>query len=272
MKSLLRCLSAAAFLLATVFCPAAASQEVRGPFSLADKVMNSTTIARSGGVYRLRQKTARIFTPLFSAEELSSSWQGSPLALDRNRMDFFSYALNSKLYQDAAALLYSDGLFAQSDTLQYLKGLLAYDIHDFALAAKNFSEIPAGSPFHPAAQAFVDTWTSQPELPDYKQKSPLLAGAMSAIIPGSGKIYAGDLRSGVSTFLVVGALGLMAAESWKKLGGKDWRTITLTSVFGLFYTANIYGSALSVSVIKQTYEDAQKATLLFDLRIPLHEF
>ena len=95
---------------------------------------------------------------------------------------------------------------------------------------------------------------------------------MSAIIPGSGKIYAGDLRSGVSSFLVVGALGLMAAESWKKLGGKDWRTITLTSVFGLFYTANIYGSALSVSIIKQTYEDAQKATLLFDLRIPLHEF
>ncbi|MBR5924881.1 MAG: hypothetical protein IKZ60_05405, partial [Bacteroidales bacterium] len=256
-------------LLATLICSAAASQEVRGPFSMADKIMNSTVIARTGGVYELRQKTDKIFTPIFSADSLYSSWKDAPLALDRNRLDFFSYALNSKLYKEAAALLFADGLFPESDTLRYLKGLLAYDIHDFALAAKNFSELTAESPFQPTAQAFLNTWTSQPELPDYKDKSPWLAGAMSAVIPGSGKIYAGDLRSGVSTFLIVGALGAMAAESWAKLGIKDWRTITLSSLFGIFYTANIYGSALSVSLTKQAYEDAQKATLLFDLRIPL---
>ena len=102
------------------------------------------------------------------------------------------------------------------------------------------------------------------------KKSPFLAGAMSAVIPGSGKIYAGDLRSGVSTFLIVGALGGMAAESWIKLGGGDWRTIALSSVFGLFYIGNIYGSALSVSLIQNANKDAEKATLLFDLRIPLH--
>ena len=95
---------------------------------------------------------------------------------------------------------------------------------------------------------------------------------MSAVIPGAGKIYAGDLRSGVSTFLIVGALGALAAESWIKYDIRDWRTITLTSIFGLFYIGNIYGSALSVSVIKNTYADAEKATLLFDLRIPLHRF
>lgn len=259
-------------LLATLICTAAASQEVRGPFSLADKVMNTTVIARSGGVYELRQKTDQIFTPFFSVDSLASSWKDAPLALDRDRMEFFSYALNSKLYKDAAALLFADGLFPESDTLRYLRGVLAYDIHDFALAAKNFSAVSAESPFQPAAKAFVDAWTSQPELPDYKDKSPWLAGAMSAVIPGSGKIYAGDLRSGVSTFLIVGALGAMAAESWSKLGIKDWRTITLSSLFGVFYIANIYGSALSVSVTKQTYEDAQKATLLFGLRIPLHQF
>ena len=42
-------------LLATLICSAAASQEVRGPFSMADKIMNSTVIARTGGVYELRQ-------------------------------------------------------------------------------------------------------------------------------------------------------------------------------------------------------------------------
>ena len=95
---------------------------------------------------------------------------------------------------------------------------------------------------------------------------------MSAVVPGTGKIYAGDLRSGVSTFLIVGALGGMAAESWARYGLEDWRTIALSSIFGLFYIGNIYGSALSVSVIKDTYADAQKATLLFILNIPLHQF
>ena len=241
-----------------------------GPLSFADKVMNSTVIARSGGLYELQHKTEALYTPLFEIQACEASVP--QLKMDGNRLEFFSYALNSKLYEDAAALLFADGLFPKSDTLSYLKGLLCYDIHDFAQAAKQFSDIQPASPFYTNAKSFVDTWTSTPTLPDYKEKSPLLAGAMSAVIPGSGKIYAGDLRSGVSTFLVVGALGAIAAESWSKLGIKDWRTITLSSIFALFYTANIYGSAVSVSVIKQAYEDAQKATLMFDLRIPLHQF
>ena len=241
-----------------------------GPLSFADKVMNSTVIARSGGLYELRQKTEELYTPLFQVQSFEASVP--QIEMDGTKLEFFSYALNSRMYEDAAALLFADGLFEKSDTLSYLKGLLCYDIHDFPQAAKHFSEIQSTSPFHPNAKAFVDTWTSTPELPDYKEKSALLAGAMSAVIPGSGKIYAGDLRSGVSTFLVVGALGAIAAESWAKLGLNDWRTITLSSIFTLFYTANIYGSAVSVSVIKNTYEDAKKATLMFDLRIPLHQF
>lgn len=279
MRLLQRCLSVIA--LAAAFAPAAYSQKavsdmdpawpaIRGPFSLADRVMNSTVISRSGGIYMLRKKTAEIFTPAF--RPVATPFQGTALQMDKNRLDFFSYVLNSRMYEDAAALLFADGLFPKSDTLSYLKGVLAYDIHDFSLAAGCFSEVSAASPFQPAAQSFLDVWAARPELPDYKKKSPLLAGAMSAVIPGSGKIYAGDLRSGVSSFLIVGALGLMAGEAWAKLGGSDWRTITLTSLCGLFYIADIYGSALSVSVIKQTYEDARKATLMFDLRIPLHQF
>ena len=271
--------------------------------------MNSTTIARRGGIYALRAKTQAIYTPTFDARKhfgpnltLPPDFQpggvafladfdgrppvataDSPLTLPltqpltpkfplRLPLDFFSYALGSKLYEDAVALLFTPGVFAPSDTLQYLRGVTAYDIHDFSLAADCFAAIPEGSPYAVKAKSFLDVWNSTPEIPNYKPKSPLLAGAMSAVIPGSGKIYAGDIYSGVSTLLIVGALGGMAAESWIKLGGRDWRTIALSSVFGLFYIGNIYGSALSVSVIRNTYQDAEKATLLFDLRIPLHQF
>lgn len=242
--------------------------EAHGPFSWADRVMNSTTLAKSGGIYKLRSQTIRLYIPTLDINQFAVHEH-----VERQlNLEFFSYALGSELYQDAATLLYADGLFAQSDTLQYLRGLVAYDVHDFSRAAEQFAAIPEGSPYAVQAQSFLDVWNSTPEAPGYKRKSPLLAGAMSAVIPGSGKIYAGDLRSGVSTLLIVGALGGMAAESWIKLGGSDWRTIALSSVFGLFYIGNIYGSALSVSVIKNTYDAAQKATLLFDLRIPLHQF
>lgn len=240
----------------------------RGPFSWADRVMNSTTIARSGGLYRLREETYRLYTPTL---KLPSAKTESP----RNGAiptGFFSYALGARLYEDAAALLFTQGVFAESDTLQYLRGLLAYDVHDFSRAASCFSAVPETSPYAVQAASFMDVWESTPEIPGYKSKSPFLAGAMSAVIPGSGKIYAGDLRSGVSTLLIVGALGAMAAESWVKLGGRDWRTIAISSVFGLFHIGNIYGSVLSVSVIHNTYQDAEKASLLFDLRVPLHRF
>ena len=256
--------------------------EVHGPFSWADRVMNSTTIARSGGLYALRAKTLAIYAPLIERTHLCPKMLHPPVfevggasklpLFASVPLDFFSYALGSKLYEDAAALLFSPGVFAPSDTLQYLRGVTAYDIHDFSLAADCFAAVPEGSPYAMQAKSFLDVWNSTPELPNYKPRSPWLAGAMSAVIPGSGKIYAGDLRSGVSTLLIVGALGGMAAESWIKLGGRDWRTIALSSVFGLFYIGNIYGSALSVSVIRNTYQDAEKATLLFDLRIPLHQF
>ena len=262
--------------------------EVHGPFSWADRVMNSTTIARRGGIYALRAKTQAIYTPTFDVrkhfgpflthppgfEEGGAAFSADFDAAHSQKLstEFFSYALGSKLYEDAAALLFTPGVFAPSDTLQYLRGVTAYDIHDFSLAADCFAAIPEGSPYAVIAKSFLDVWNSTPEIPNYKPKSPLLAGAMSAVIPGSGKIYAGDIYSGVSTLLIVGALGGMAAESWIKLGGRDWRTIALSSVFGLFYIGNIYGSALSVSVIRNTYQDAEKATLLFDLRIPLHQF
>ena len=249
--------------------PSPAWPEVHGPFSWADRVMNSTTIARSGGIYALRAKTLEIYTPTLDARAWNSS---SAIASRPIPLDFFSYALGSNLYEDAAALLFTPGVFAHSDTLQYLRGVTAYDIHDFSLAADCFAAVPEGSPYAVKARSFLDVWNSTPGLPDYKPKSPWLAGAMSAVIPGSGKVYAGDLRSGISTLLIVGALGGMAAESWIKLGGRDWRTIALSSVFGLFHIGNIYGSALSVSVIRNTYQDAEKATLLFDLRIPLHQF
>lgn len=252
--------------------PSLAWPKVRGPFSWADKLMNSSVIARGGEIYRLREKIQGLYRPTLEIKSYDAfQTRLRPVSTD---ISFFSYAINNNMLEDAAALLFARNYYAPSDTLQYLRGLVSYEVKDFERAYDCFSAISSAgeTSLYDKAQLFLNTYSSEPEIPlKYRNRSPLLAATMSAVIPGAGKIYAGDLSSGVSTMLIVGALGAMTAESIVKLGIRDWRSISLASIFGLFYIGNIYGSYLSVSIIQNTISDAEKATLLFNIRIPLHE-
>ena len=101
------------------------------------------------------------------------------------------------------------------------------------------------------------------------RKSPFAAAAMSAVIPGSGKIYAGRRGSGISSFLQVAVFGGIFAESYLRSGPKHARTIVSGSAFGLFYIANIWGSAVAVRITKEEIYEEINQHILFDLHIPL---
>ena len=109
-----------------------------------------------------------------------------------------------------------------------------------------------------------------------KKKSPLLAGMMSAIIPGSGKFYAGYKGQGLAALATVGVLGLSAAESYfrpfgpvNKKGYKSPEFITFGSLFTIFYVGNIWGSALSVKLAREHQLREIDDEILFDMHIPL---
>lgn len=104
------------------------------------------------------------------------------------------------------------------------------------------------------------------------RKSPWLAAGLSALIPGAGKIYAGQTGPGVASFLAVGSLAAITAEQWKHHGAKDWRTIVAGSLCGIFYIGNIYGSWVSVSIQRQNIKDETKALVLYNISIPLGSF
>lgn len=104
---------------------------------------------------------------------------------------------------------------------------------------------------------------------DKPQKSPLLAAAASALVPGLGKIYAGQIGEGISTFLITGAMGGITAEHWIKDGPKSWKTIVPAVITGILYIGNIYGSYMSVSIYNNTLYDAQETTVLYNIHIPL---
>lgn len=102
-----------------------------------------------------------------------------------------------------------------------------------------------------------------------KKKSPWLAAAASAVVPGLGKVYAGQLGEGISAFLLTGAMGAISAEHWLKDGPGNWKTIVPMVIGGILYLGNIYGSYMSVSIYNQRINDAQTTAVLYNIHIPL---
>ncbi|MFN8346486.1 MAG: hypothetical protein U0X91_15895 [Spirosomataceae bacterium] len=103
----------------------------------------------------------------------------------------------------------------------------------------------------------------------HKRKSPLLAGVMSAVVPGSGKIYAGKTGQGLITFIQNLALGLQAYEAFRRDGWKSPRFLVYGGLFTFFYVGNIWGSSLSIHVRKQEFNDKVNEQILFNMQIPI---
>ena len=101
------------------------------------------------------------------------------------------------------------------------------------------------------------------------QKSPLLAAAASAVVPGLGKVYAGRIGEGIESFLLTGAMGAITAEHWIKDGPGSWKTIVPGLLCAALYIGNIYGSYVSVSIYNNSVKDAQQTAILYNIHIPL---
>jgi hypothetical protein len=102
-----------------------------------------------------------------------------------------------------------------------------------------------------------------------KRKSPLLAGLMSAVIPGTGKFYAGYQGQAISAMVPTFIFAAAAAESYYRAGPKSAQFITAASLFGIFYVGNIWGSVLSVKTFYELKNNEIHNNVMLDLHIPL---
>ncbi|KWW30667.1 MAG: hypothetical protein AUK63_885 [bacterium P3] len=102
-----------------------------------------------------------------------------------------------------------------------------------------------------------------------RSKSPLLAAGLSAVVPGLGKVYAGHLGEGLSSFLIVGSLMAATAENLYKAGWADWKTLLFGTLSAVFYIGNIYGSAVTVRVGIANRDNQTDAQILYHIHIPL---
>ena len=95
------------------------------------------------------------------------------------------------------------------------------------------------------------------------RKKPGLAMAFSAIIPGSGKWYAGRGRSFLMAFTINAAYAAQSIESYQKLGLKHPLTMINLGAFAVFYLSNIYGSYAD---IKQSRKESKKQWIVESLQ------
>jgi hypothetical protein len=88
------------------------------------------------------------------------------------------------------------------------------------------------------------------------RKSPLLAAALSMVVPGLGRVYLGRWPDGLLSFLLVGTTAALAAQGFYQEGQDSVRGWILGGVAALLYAGNVYGSAVGAVVQRRDAEDA----------------
>lgn len=106
----------------------------------------------------------------------------------------------------------------------------------------------------------------------HRPKSPVLAGIMSGVVPGSGKIYVGKTGEGIASLITNVGFGLITWENYRKLGINNFKTIFFGGIFAANYISNIYGTVVSVKIIEDEYQSSVHNQILFQLHIPLRNF
>ena len=96
-------------------------------------------------------------------------------------------------------------------------------------------------------------------------RSPFLAGALSTVIPGAGRLYTGRFADALNTLFTVGLTGWQAYDGFRRDGISSAKGWTLGTLCGIFYVGNIYGSVISARVYNRHLTEEFLATLTVEL-------
>jgi len=177
---------------------------------------------------------------------------------------FKYYALSASLYNsDTSALQFTNYYFLKHPNPYYQKlwfnEIRKYTIDSLNNGLNTFYNtliIPANSSISINARLAND-------LKNYNKlskKSPFLAGCLSTMVPGLGKLYGQRPNSALLTFFSQSVYAFQSIESVKKYGIKNSYSIFSISFFSLFYLSNIYGSYIDLKSLKKQ----RKKQLLLD--------
>ncbi len=87
-----------------------------------------------------------------------------------------------------------------------------------------------------------------------RRRAPWLAGALSAAVPGLGRVYLGRWQDGLMSAVLVGVPAGFAASGFAANGVSSVRGWILGTLAGVLYVGNVYGSYVGVGVEERDAE------------------
>lgn len=99
-------------------------------------------------------------------------------------------------------------------------------------------------PFHDEEKITLSNFYDLKKNPPYK--SEVFSGILSAIIPGSGKIYTKEYGDGITAFLLTGLFAYLGYTNFEH--DHPTRAWIFTAIGAGFYAGNIYGSVASAQI------------------------
>ncbi len=116
---------------------------------------------------------------------------------------------------------------------------------------------------NPLAAKFNDILSKRMEA---GHKSPLLAAALSTLVPGLGKVYTKDYADAAMALLFVGANAWQAYRGFSKNGKSSVYGWVFGGLAASFYIGNIYGAGKAAKRYNKKLDDEayQKAKYIFD--------
>ncbi len=121
------------------------------------------------------------------------------------------------------------------------KSLVSFDAKNTPDCRKELERFLSSYPQDARAKNVRETIALLDENRELPRKSPVTAGVMSAIVPGSGYMYAGRYADGITALIVN---GLFIAGTIVAVHQENYAVAAIVGGIGLpFYVGNIYGSA-----------------------------
>lgn len=99
-------------------------------------------------------------------------------------------------------------------------------------------------------------------------KSPILAASLSTILPGSGYMYCGEVKEGLSALVINGLLGYSIYSLFKNENYSSGALVSLISF--PFYFGNIVGSANMAETINKQYREQKFNEIRNDFEIAFY--
>ncbi len=96
-------------------------------------------------------------------------------------------------------------------------------------------------------------------------RSPFLAGLMSTIVPGAGRLYTGRYSDALTSLVTVGFTGWQAYDGFRRDGLSSAKGWTLGTLSSIFYLGNIYGSVISAGVYNRHVAEEYLSTLFIEI-------